>query len=76
MNFKTGYKQTEIGVIPEDWECFNLNECCVKITDGTHDTPKPVESGIPFLTAIHVKQNCIDFDGCYFLPQPTHNEIF
>ena len=26
MNFKTGYKQTEIGVIPEDWKVLQLGE--------------------------------------------------
>lgn len=25
---KQGYKQTEIGVVPEDWEVFRLNEIC------------------------------------------------
>ncbi|MEQ8186383.1 MAG: restriction endonuclease subunit S, partial [Candidatus Eremiobacterota bacterium] len=71
-----GYKQTEVGVIPEDWEVKKLADCCSKITDGTHDTPKPTKNGIPFLTAIHVKNNFIDFHSCYYLPQNIHNEIY
>ena len=64
-----GYKQTEVGVIPEDWEVNTLSECCSKITDGTHDTPKPVSQGIPFLTALHVKENHVHYESCYYLPQ-------
>ncbi|WP_368870154.1 restriction endonuclease subunit S [Proteus mirabilis] len=34
-----GYKQTEVGVIPEDWECSNLDYICSTIGDGIHSTP-------------------------------------
>lgn len=73
---KQGYKQTEIGVIPEDWEVKVLREVSSKITDGTHDTPKPVENGIPYLTAIHVKENFIDYENCYYLPESVHKTIY
>lgn len=71
-----GYKLTEVGVIPGDWEVASLQDISSKITDGTHDTPKPAREGIPFLTAIHVKDGRIDFDSCYFLPEKIHNEIY
>lgn len=71
-----GYKQTEVGVIPEDWNVEILSSICEKITDGTHDTPKPTTLGVPFLTAIHVKENRIDFESCYYLPKSIHDEIY
>ena len=71
-----GYKQTEVGVIPEDWRVETLSNVCEKITDGTHDTPKPTTLGVPFLTAIHVKENRIDFESCYYLPKSIHDEIY
>lgn len=76
MEIQEGFKQTEVGIIPSDWEIFELNDCCSKITDGTHDTPKPVSIGVPFLTAIHVKENDIDFKGCYYLPKEVHEIIY
>ena len=76
MEVKPGYKQTEVGVIPEDWDVLSLAEVCSKITDGTHDTPTPVRSGVPFLTAIHVKENFIDYEGCLFLTEKDHRIIF
>ncbi|MDC9735341.1 restriction endonuclease subunit S [Proteus mirabilis] len=75
-SFPVGYKQTEVGVIPEDWEIFSLSSLSAKITDGTHDTPRPVREGRPFLTAIHVKDGHIDFDGCYFVSETVHQEIY
>jgi type I restriction enzyme S subunit len=71
-----GYKLTEVGVIPEDWSILSISEVALKITDGTHDTPRPVKEGFPFLTAIHVKDGRIDFENCYFLPEDVHKEIF
>ncbi len=73
---KPGYKQTEVGIIPEDWDVNRLNDCCNKITDGTHDTPKPIGIGVPYLTAIHVKEGFIDFKNCHYLPQKIHDIIF
>lgn len=67
MELREGYKNTEVGVIPDDWEVNPPEECCSKITDGTHDTPKPVEAGFPFLSAIHIKENNIDYQSCYRL---------
>jgi type I restriction enzyme S subunit len=59
-----------------DWEVKKLGEVADKITDGTHDTPKPVEDGVPFLTAIHVKDGSIDYENCYYLEQDVHNNIY
>jgi type I restriction enzyme S subunit len=69
MTVKQGYKLTEVGVIPEDWRIDNILSISSKITDGTHDTPKPTREGFPFLTAIHVKSGWIDFKNSYFLPE-------
>ena len=63
MEVRAGYKKTEVGVIPDDWDVYELGSCCSKITDGTHDTPKPVRTGIPFLTAIHVNPDPRDLIG-------------
>ena len=38
-NIKKGYKQTEFGVIPEDWEIVPLDSLSLQIGDGIHSTP-------------------------------------
>lgn len=40
--------------IPETWEWVRLSEIC-NISDGTHQTPKYVERGVPFISAQNVK---------------------
>jgi len=73
---KPAYKQTEVGVIPEEWDVRSMAELCSKITDGTHDTPTPVRTGRPFLTAIHIKEDLIDYGNCLYLTEADHRTIF
>ena len=35
----TGYKQTDIGIIPTDWDVVTLSEVTSEIGDGLHSTP-------------------------------------
>ena len=44
---KQGYKQTEIGVIPEDWDCAKFGEK-VKIYRG--GSPRPIQDYITHLS--------------------------
>ncbi len=44
------------------------------ITDGTHFTPKYVDEGLPFLSALNIKKGYIDFEaGCQHITQEQHN---
>jgi type I restriction enzyme, S subunit len=45
MELSLGYKQTEIGKIPNDWKIVILEELTSKIGDGIHSTPIYDESG-------------------------------
>ena len=40
--------------IPENWTWVRLSEIC-DVSDGTHQTPKYVEKGMPFISAQNVK---------------------
>lgn len=59
-----------------EWPTVTISKIANKITDGTHDTPKPTETGVPFITAIHVKDGFIDFANCYYLPEEEHRKIY
>jgi len=41
---KPGYKQTEVGVIPEEWDVIRLTQLTSGIGDGIHSTPEYVKS--------------------------------
>ena len=48
---KPGYKQTEVGVIPEEWEVKTLGDICERITTGKLDANAMVSNGdYPFFT--------------------------
>lgn len=40
--------------IPDTWEWVRLSDIC-NISDGTHQTPRYVENGVPFISAQNVK---------------------
>jgi len=59
------FKDTEIGRIPKEWEVVRLGDICIKITDGTHRTPKYQETGVPFLST----QNLVPFKSGFDFSQ-------
>ncbi|MBA3888278.1 MAG: restriction endonuclease subunit S [Acidobacteria bacterium] len=69
MEVRPGYKQTEVGVIPEDWEVARLGDLAT-IRDGTHQTPKYVPDGIPFYSVEHVTSG--DFTRTKFISIKEH----
>jgi type I restriction enzyme S subunit len=69
-------KETEIGLVPEDWEVVRLGEVVKeKITDGVHKTPNYVELAIPFVTAKDIIDNKIVFNSCRNITQHEHRNL-
>ena len=60
MAVKPGYKLTEVGVIPQEWETCQLSDISRKITDGDHVTPKRVRHGYYLLSARNILNGTID----------------
>ncbi|MCV6589533.1 MAG: restriction endonuclease subunit S [Marinobacterium sp.] len=54
-----GTKPSELGEIPEDWEICCLSHLC-DVRDGTHDSPKYQENGIPLVTSKNIINNTLD----------------
>jgi len=59
------------------WDISPMEKVCSKITDGTHFSPPPQESGVPYITAKHLKQTGLDFflDPTY-ISRERHEEIY
>lgn len=54
-----------------------LSEVCEKISDGTHHSPPIQESGIPYVTAKHLKRHGLDFfSDPWFISESDHQKIF
>ena len=54
-----------------------LDQVTTKISDGTHHSPPIVESGIPYVTAKHLKKHGLDFDSNpWYISKANHDPIF
>ena len=45
---------------------------CQLVTDGTHDSPKLQNEGVPFIKGKHISGGFIDFDNCDFITYDDH----
>jgi len=72
MEVKPGYKQTEVGVIPEDWEVKTLSELTSQIIDGTHHTPRYTPFGVPFLRVTDIQESEINLADVRFISHSEH----
>ena len=56
------------------WEQRKLNEV-TDVRDGTHDSPKYIEFGHPFITSKNVKNGYINYDEIQYISDEDFNEI-
>jgi type I restriction enzyme S subunit len=74
---KSGYKQTDVGVIPEEWRDLTVGQLIregiiEKPLDGNHGNIHPksgdfVDYGIPFVMANNVQDGQVDLENCSFI---------
>ena len=60
--------------LPEGWKIKRMNEFCY-VTDGTHDTPKPVDVGVPLVTGRCISSGFVDFNVAYNISEADHEGI-
>lgn len=70
------YKQTEVGVIPEDWKVGCLQELCVKIQDGTHFSPKLGGNDFLYVTSKNIGVGKLDINSAEKISVVEHRKIF
>ena len=63
--------------VPENWEWVNIMEILLKLTDGTHHSPKNYPKGnYKYITAKNIKNEGIVLDDVTYVDDETHHEIF
>ena len=53
-----------------------LSEITTRITDGTHLTPKFVDSGVPFIFVKNVRNGAIDFETDKYISEEEHAALY
>ena len=70
-----GYEDVEFeGGKPKEWIIKSMVDFCY-VTDGTHDTPKETESGVPLVTGKSISNGFINFEDTYNISVEDHNKI-
>lgn len=79
MELKPRYKQTEVGVIPEDWSIHSIqdlinNNSIIGHLDGNHGALYPrneefKDFGVPYITANDFGIHYVSFQNCKFLSE-------
>lgn len=74
----TGYKQTEVGMIPEDWTLSSLMSLSAFITKGSTPTTygfKWEQTGVLFLRSECVAENGLDLSQSMFISEAAHASL-
>ena len=71
-----GYKQTEVGVIPEDWDATSLGHLKVLMTNGFVGTATrhyaPNDNGVLYIQGYNVEENSFNFHGIKYVTAEFH----
>jgi type I restriction enzyme S subunit len=61
--------------IKKTWDEKILSEIC-DVRDGTHDSPKYVEQGIPFVTQKNIRKDGLNLNDVKFITDDDHNKFY
>ena len=62
--------------IPTTWRWVRLGTIAQKLTDGTHQTPKYCQSGVPFLSVKDISNGNVSFANCKFISEAEHKLLY
>jgi len=68
------YNPTLKREIPEGWDWKPVSSI-IEVKDGTHDSPKPSDSGQYLITSKHLKPSGIDFSDAYLISQEDFDAV-
>lgn len=64
-----------IGDIPQGWKIVPLKTLLKLLTDGTHQTPTYLPSGVPFISIKDMSSGYIDFSDTKFISEEEHQVL-
>ncbi len=72
---EVSFKESELGVIPEDWEVATLESVCDRITDGAHKSPLKAEVGKPMASVKDMHNWGIDLSKCRRISEEDYADL-
>ena len=59
----------------DGWVEKKLEDVC-EVKDGTHDSPKYIENGIPFITQKNIRKDGLTFESIKFISSSDHEKFY
>ena len=66
---------SDLPKLPFGWCWIEAHKICQSVRDGTHDTPKYVEKGIPLVTSKNLKNGAVDISNIQYISEHDYIEI-
>ncbi|WP_339890239.1 restriction endonuclease subunit S [uncultured Flavobacterium sp.] len=66
----------ELFEIPKEWQWVRNQDYLFEVKDGTHDTPKYVNEGIPFITQKNIKEDGLNFNNVQYISKEDHENFY
>lgn len=66
---------SDLHELPYGWIWQESHKICSSVRDGTHDTPKYVDVGVPLVTSKNLKGGEIDMENVDLISESDHEEI-
>lgn len=74
VEVKQECKLTEFGFLPKEWEISSLQSVC-DVRDGTHDSPRLLKNGVPFVTSKNIVGGKLAMDEVSYISESDAIEI-
>src|SRR5262249_3833440 len=71
-----GFKQTDVGVVPEDWVVVTALDACSKIQDGTHFSPRAGGNDYLYITSKNIRFGYLDTSTATRIDKAQHDAIY
>lgn len=62
--------------IPDNWKWVTLGSVLLKLTDGTHKTPKYTDHGVKFVSVKDMSSGKLSLEHTKFITEEEHKELF
>lgn len=70
-------KDKPLRKLPQNWQWISIDTACLKITDGTHHSPKTHTVGeYKYITSKNVRNGFMDLSKISYVDEHTHKEIY
>ena len=64
-----------LGDIPQGWEVVSIDDVCARVTDGSHNSPKSVDEGLPMASSKDMHDWGLNLDSCRLISTEDFAEL-